>query len=100
MTREALEPNSAAAKLVTRLFSGFKPFVEVVSMGRAPDSPLNVAIGPDRRFEMVDIPLAKVKAVRAARSGRVNDVILATVAGALRIWLTPRVAAAAADLRA
>src|SRR5207245_6328994 len=99
MAREALEPNSEAAKLVTRLFSGFKPFVEVVSMGRPPDSPLNVAIGPHRRFEMVDIPLAKVKAVRAARGGTVNDVILATVAGALRIWLTARGAAPAADLR-
>ncbi|TMA75724.1 MAG: wax ester/triacylglycerol synthase family O-acyltransferase [Deltaproteobacteria bacterium] len=99
MAREALEPNSEAAKLVARLFSGFKPFVDVVSMGRAPESPLNVAIGPHRRFEMVDIPLAKVKAVRAARGGTVNDVILATVAGALRIWLTARGAAAAADLR-
>ena len=47
----------------------------------------------------MDIPLAKVKAVRAARGGTVNDVILATVAGALRIWLTARGAAAAADLR-
>ena len=48
---------------------------------------------------MVDLPLSKVKAVRAARGGTVNDVILAVVAGALRTWLTSRGAAPAADLR-
>src|SRR5438067_1431340 len=84
MAKQALEPNSEAVKLVGQLFSGLKPFFGVVSMGLAPESPLNVPIGPHRRFEMVDIPLAKVKAVRAARGGTVNDVILATVAGALR----------------
>src|SRR5207248_3273264 len=99
MAKHALEPNSEAVKLVGQLFSGLKPFFGVVSMGLAPESPLNVPIGPHRRFEMVDIPLAKVKAVRAARGGTVNDVILATVAGALRTWLTGRGAAPAADLR-
>jgi diacylglycerol O-acyltransferase / wax synthase len=99
MAREALEPNSEAVKLIGEVLNGFKPFVGVVSMGRAPESPLNVPIGPHRRFEMVDIPLAKVKAVRAACGGTVNDVILATVAGALRIWLTARGAAPVADLR-
>jgi WS/DGAT/MGAT family acyltransferase len=99
MAKHALHPNSEAAKLVSGLFSGLKPFVGAVTMGLAPESPLNVPIGPHRRFEMLEIPLAKVKAVRAARGGTVNDVILATVAGALRTWLTARGSAPAADLR-
>jgi WS/DGAT/MGAT family acyltransferase len=99
MARQALEPNSEAVKLLSQLFTGLKPFFGAVTMGLAPQSPLNVPIGPHRRFEMVDIPLDKVKEVRAARGGTVNDVILATVAGALRIWLTARGSAPAADLR-
>jgi WS/DGAT/MGAT family acyltransferase len=99
IARQALQPNSEAVKLLTQVFSGLKPFVDVVSMGRAPESALNVPIGPHRRFEMVDLPLAKVKAVRAARGGTVNDIILAAVAGALRAWLTARGAPPSADLR-
>ena len=87
MARQALEPNSEAVKLFTEIFSGLKPFVDVVSMGRAPQSPLNVPIGPHRRFEMVDLPLPKLKQVRSAKGGTVNDIVLATVAGALRSWL-------------
>src|SRR5438105_11743893 len=99
MARQALQPNSEAVKLLGEVFSGLRPFVEVVTMGRAPLSPLNVPIGPHRRFEMVEIPLAKVKAVRAAHGGTVNDVILATVAGALRTWLSARHGPAETDLR-
>jgi diacylglycerol O-acyltransferase / wax synthase len=99
MARQALQPNSEAVKLLGEVFSGLRPFVEVVTMGRAPQSPLNVPIGPHRRFEMVEIPLAKVKAVRAAHGGTVNDVILATVAGALRSWLSARHGPAETDLR-
>ncbi|MCA1825908.1 MAG: wax ester/triacylglycerol synthase family O-acyltransferase [Myxococcales bacterium] len=100
MVREALEPNSEAVKLFGQIFSGLKPLLEVVSMGRAPESPLNVPIGPHRRFEMVELSLAEVKEVRSALGGTVNDVILATVAGGLRTWLTDRGSPPAADLRA
>lgn len=99
MAREALEPNSEAVKLLAEVFSGLKPFVDVVSMGRAPQSPLNVPIGPHRRFEMVDLALPKLKQVRASRGGTVNDIVLATVAGALRRWLGARGVPPDADLR-
>src|SRR2546421_7805824 len=39
MAREALEPNSEAVKLLGQLFSGVKPLVDMVTMGRAPESP-------------------------------------------------------------
>jgi WS/DGAT/MGAT family acyltransferase len=99
MAKQALEPNSDAVKLLAQVFSGFKPLVEVVSMGRAPESPLNVPIGPHRRFEMLELELAKVKAVRAKQRGTVNDILLATVAGGLRTWLTSRGEPPAFDLR-
>src|SRR5256712_5158734 len=99
MAREALQPNSEAVKLLSEVFSGLRPFVEAVTMGRAPQSPLNVPIGPHRRFEMVEVPLAKGKTLPAAHRRTGNDVILATVAGALRSWLSARHGPAETDLR-
>src|SRR5207237_10729928 len=99
MARQALEPNSEAVNLLGQMFSGFKPLMDVVSMGLAPESALNVPIGPHRRFEMLELPLAKLKAVRAKRRGTVNDILLATVAGGLRSWLISRGAPPASDLR-
>ncbi len=99
MAREALEPNSEAVKVLGQLFSGLKPLLGVVSMGMAPPSPLNVPIGPHRRFEMLELSLAEVKEVRAGLGGTVNDVILATVTGALRSWLAARGETPALDLR-
>jgi len=53
----------------------------------APSSPLNVQIGPHRRFTWDDERLARVKAVKGALGGTVNDVVLATVAGGLGRYL-------------
>jgi diacylglycerol O-acyltransferase len=57
---------------------------------QAPDSPLNVPIGEQRRFGMADTTLEDYKRVRKAHGGTVNDVVLATVSGALRTWLLTR----------
>ena len=63
----------------------------VVSMARpAPSSPLNVPIGEQRRYGMAATDLDDYKRVRKAHGGTVNDVVLATVAGALRAWLLTR----------
>ncbi|MCU1590688.1 MAG: hypothetical protein JWP11_1944 [Frankiales bacterium] len=56
----------------------------------APDSPLNVTIGEQRRFGMAKTDLDDYKRVRKAHGGTVNDVVLATVSGALRTWLLTR----------
>jgi WS/DGAT/MGAT family acyltransferase len=53
----------------------------------APASPFNVRIGPHRRFTWVRADLAQFKAVKNALGGTVNDVVLATVAGALGRYL-------------
>jgi len=65
---------------------------EVVRAGLspAPDTPLNVPIGPHRRLVFVRCELADFKLVKDAFGGTVNDVVLAVVAGALRRWLRAR----------
>jgi diacylglycerol O-acyltransferase / wax synthase len=49
----------------------------------APTSPYNHDIGPHRRFTWVRADLADVKAIKDRLGGTVNDVVVATVAGAL-----------------
>ena len=56
----------------------------------APETPLNVPIGPHRRFIAVTNELEDFKIVKNAFGGTVNDVVLAVVAGALRSWLISR----------
>jgi WS/DGAT/MGAT family acyltransferase len=53
----------------------------------APSSPLNVEIGPYRRFATVQADLADLKRIKDAAGATVNDVVLATVAGALGRYL-------------
>jgi diacylglycerol O-acyltransferase len=53
----------------------------------APGSPLNVHIGPHRRFTWVRGDLPEFKAVKNALGGTVNDVVLTVVAGALGRYL-------------
>jgi diacylglycerol O-acyltransferase / wax synthase len=52
-------------------------------MNPAPQSPYNCSIGPHRRFTWVRLSLADVKAIKNELGGTVNDVMLATVTGAL-----------------
>jgi diacylglycerol O-acyltransferase len=56
----------------------------------APSSPFNVPIGPYRRFATVRADLATFKAVKSELGGTVNDVVLATVTGALGRYLRSR----------
>jgi WS/DGAT/MGAT family acyltransferase len=56
----------------------------------APPTPLNVEIGPHRRFVGVRSELRDFKVVKDAFGCTVNDVVLAVVTGALREWLHSR----------
>jgi len=56
----------------------------------APDSTLNAAIGPHRRFETVLSDLNDLKHIKDELGGTVNDVVLAAVAGGLRHLLKNR----------
>jgi diacylglycerol O-acyltransferase len=73
----ALEPRSAARQM--RTAAGV-----VGELARirptAPETRLNVPIGPDRLFAMAHATLDEVKAVRRASEATVNDVLLTAVA--------------------
>ena len=56
----------------------------------APPSPLNVPIGPHRRYTWVDAELDELRTIRAALGGTINDLVLAAVAGALGRFLRGR----------
>jgi diacylglycerol O-acyltransferase / wax synthase len=95
----AREPRGTARGLRDSLLAigeaigaGFRP---------ASPSPLNVDIGPHRRFDWTSMDLGAVKAIGHRLGGKLNDVVLAIVAGALRKFLRRReVAVERLDFRA
>ncbi len=54
---------------------------------KGPETPLNRPIGSSRRFSWTAMPLDQVKAIKNHLGGSVNDVVLATTAGAVRKFL-------------
>jgi WS/DGAT/MGAT family acyltransferase len=50
-------------------------------------TPINGTVGPNRRFDWVELDLDDVKTVKNRLGGSVNDVVLATVAGGVRTFL-------------
>ena len=71
----------AAATLASTARSAIRP---------PPGSPLNVRTSAHRLFATVDTSLEDYRKIRASLGGSVNDVVLATIAGALRTWLQSR----------
>nr|MBA2346906.1 wax ester/triacylglycerol synthase family O-acyltransferase [Solirubrobacterales bacterium] len=56
----------------------------------APPTPLNVEIGPHRRYTWVDAEVPRFKAIKNALGGTLNDVVLASVSLALGRFLRDR----------
>jgi WS/DGAT/MGAT family acyltransferase len=99
LVRTGLRTVAAAAVLATRpretlhaATTAVEGLGEVAWAGvnPAPDTPLNVEIGPHRRYVVVRNALDDFKAVKNAFGGTVNDVVLTVVSGALRGWLQSR----------
>jgi WS/DGAT/MGAT family acyltransferase len=84
----ALNPTHA----VNRLRDAAEGVGEIVWAGLnpAPETPLNVEIGPHRRLAIVRQELSDYKLVKDALGGTVNDVVLSVVSGALAKWLRRR----------
>src|SRR5205814_7259744 len=57
--------------------------------GTAP-KPLNAKLGEQRRIAVARVKLDDLRALRRAHDASVNDVVLATITGALRGWLKQR----------
>ena len=60
--------------------------------GAAPNSALNQAFTPQRTYARADLPLSDVKHVKDEFGVTLNDIVLATIAGALRGYLAERAA--------
>jgi diacylglycerol O-acyltransferase len=82
----------APATLAERVREGVAAVSETLSAGLRPasETPINQPLGPHRRVDWRDLELSRVKAVKDRLGGTVNDVVLATVAGALRHFLALR----------
>jgi WS/DGAT/MGAT family acyltransferase len=90
--RRATEIVSSPAAVFDQLRDGIEGVGEVAWAGlnAAPATPLNVEIGPHRRFRVVDAQLEDFKQIKNALGGTVNDAVLTVVSGALRSWLQSR----------
>jgi WS/DGAT/MGAT family acyltransferase len=88
LLRLATRPQEALAEAR----EGIEGIGEIVWAGLnpAPDTPLNVEIGPHRRYRVVKADLADFKLIKDELGGTVNDVVLAVVSGGLRRWLRSR----------
>jgi diacylglycerol O-acyltransferase / wax synthase len=60
------------------------------TLSTASSTPINGNLGPHRRIDWLSLPLSDVKAVRKKMGATVNDVILATVTGAVRQYMIHR----------
>ena len=86
--RAALRAPRAIAEAGIEALSGIGA-VARTGLGARP-SPLNVDIGPHRRFDWVRTDLDLVKGIKNSLGGTVNDVVLAIVTGGLRRFFEDR----------
>jgi len=89
LVRDALVALRSPRATWSSLQEGADAVVQVVRKGAHWPAPtrLNRPIGPHRRIEWLSLDLEEVKAVKRALGGTVNDVVLATLSGALRGFL-------------
>jgi len=78
--------------LVNEVAESVKALAETVLAGitMPSETPVNKEIGPYRRFDWSTMDVAHVKEVKNQLGGSLNDVVLATVAGAVRRFLARR----------
>ena len=89
--QEQLRNPVAAMGSIRKGASGMVKASPLLARRRAvPESPLQVATSQQRRFHAVRTRLDDYRKVRRFHGGTVNDVVLATITGALRAWLMTR----------
>ncbi len=92
LARDALRAGRHPARLARTALTLAAAVESLVEAGvrPAPRVPCNGLIGPNRTFELAEVPLQDLKDVKNALGGTVNDVVLAVVSGGLRSWLLAR----------
>ena len=85
-------PFRSPLAIAGRFWEGLSAVGETLSAAAHPASPtpINQPIGPHRRYDWLAMDLGAVKTVKNRLGGTVNDIVLATVAGALRHFLEGR----------
>lgn len=63
---------------------------DVVGMGAPPAGPFDTEIGPARRFAMAEASFERIREIKRALGGTVNDVVLTAAAGGLHELLEHR----------
>ena len=86
--RAALRTPRKIAKRARDLATGLGTFSSFV--GKEVESSLNGPIGPHRRWTWAETTLDKVKRIRGAHGGTVNDVVLCVITKGFRDLLTSR----------
>jgi WS/DGAT/MGAT family acyltransferase len=87
--RDATRAPQRAARRAVEGLAGIGAMARA-GLNPAPPSPLNVPIGPHRRYTWVDADLDELKAVKNALGGTLNDAVLSSVTLALGRWLRGR----------
>lgn len=82
--------SSQGWKAAASPLDALRTLVETASDASLDPTPLNVEVGPHRRIDWTDIDLAEVRDVGARAGGKINDVALAVVTGAVRRFLKQR----------
>jgi diacylglycerol O-acyltransferase / wax synthase len=92
LTGGAISALSHPDRAISRAREVAEGLGEVVwaTLNPAPETPLNIPIGPHRRYYGIAASLDDFKTVKNAFGGTVNDVVLAVVTGALRTFLISR----------
>ncbi len=77
---------------VNRIADAIEGVVETLTPTLMPVSPtpFQVSVGPHRRFDWTAMPVQDLKDVKNVLGGTLNDVVLATVAGAMRRFFERR----------
>jgi WS/DGAT/MGAT family acyltransferase len=95
--RGAITDVKAVSRPVISAFGAIASTVARTAVRPAPVSPLNAEIGEARRYVIVGTDLEDYRTVRSrlarghyADEVTINDVVLATISGALRSWLLTR----------
>jgi diacylglycerol O-acyltransferase / wax synthase len=66
-----------ALETANETIAGARAFL---GMGRRPEGPFDVRIGPNRRFAMTEAPFERLREIRSALGGTINDVVVTAVA--------------------
>jgi diacylglycerol O-acyltransferase len=92
LLERALEAAADPAGTVAKVAEAAEGIGELVwaILNPAPETPLNVEIGPHRRFAVARHELDAYREIKNQLGGTVNDVVLTVVAGALGRWLDSR----------